>query len=167
MSYIKPIIFSVAGMGILGGIAYALGLKKFSDSLQVTTTTSFDVTSRFLGVPTGFNMIVTPTIKNPTKTKLTMSQPYVEMRLKENGAPLATSAVTDKNFSINPLGQIQFDPISLPINLMTSIGDIFDFAKTAVKNKKIQVFLKVVTVINKDSVFPIRVEQPSVKELKF
>lgn len=168
MSYLKPILFSVAGVGVIGAAAaYFLGLKKFSDSVQVTTDTSFEVTKRLLGVPIGFNMIVTPTIKNPTGTELSMSQPYVELRLSESAAPIATSQLSDSNYKIKSLGQLTFDPIILPISLTSSISDIASFAKNSVQTKKIQVFIKVITMINKDSVFPIRVEQPTVKELTF
>lgn len=168
MSLLKYLGYTAGGLALAGGGLYLYNLSKFGNNVVVDQVMKVSGSDPYLGIPTSIVLTVIPTIKNPTRTKLTLTQPYVEMRLNESDiAPLASSQQSSHNFDINPLSETTFDPIVLKINILSNITSLISFATKALKEKKITLYTKTTTVINQNSKFPITFVKPDKTELKF
>ena len=144
---------TMAGLTIGSGLAiWLVKKKKFGDSVIITQKIDIKVIEKknflVVNIPWVFQLIVTPTIKNPSNTSATLSQPYVELRLNETDKdPLSASQVSTSTKKVGAMSEITFDPIVLQINT----SDILSKAKTlltnAITERKLGLYTKTIVYL--------------------
>lgn len=151
---------------LVGGIVYVSRLSSFKNGFSLSQSINVEVTERLLGiVPVGLNLKITPTIKNPTTTQLTFSHPYVELRFQKDGPMMFSSVPSDKQYTIEPQRNTILSPIVIPVDLRSAFSDIMSFATSALKNRKLDLFIKTKVIINQGTFFPITTIQDDVKTM--
>ena len=144
---------TVAGLITGGSLAvWIANKKKFGDSVVITQKIDTKVIEKrsvlFVKIPWIFQLIVTPTIKNPSNTSATLSQPYVELRLNESdAAPLSASQVTTTTKTIKAMSEITFDPIVLQINTSDILSNAKALLTNAIKDRKLGLYTKTIVYL--------------------
>ena len=144
---------TVAGLITGGGLAVWLAKKKkFGDSVVITQKLDTKVVEKknflFVNIPWVFQLIVTPTVKNPSNTSATLTQPYVELRLNESDeAPLSSSQVSTAKKTIGPLSEVTFDPIVLQINVSDILSKAKSLLTSAVQERKLGLYTKTIVYL--------------------
>ena len=160
------LVIGVGGVGI-----WAYKKKGFGDKVVITQTVNAKVISSkkflFVNIPSVIQLTVVPTLKNPTNTKATLVQPYVQLRLKEDdAAPFASSTVNNKTITIDSLSEKSFDPIVININTTDILNKIPALFKSAIKTRSFGLYTKTLTYLV-TSVAKLPVTMDDKTELKF
>lgn len=166
IAFVGSLLVGVAGLGV-----WAYKKKGFGDKIVIVQTVSTKILSTknylFVNIPSVIQLIVVPTIKNPTNTQATLVQPYVQIRLSESDIdPFASSVVSNKNITIDSLSEKSFDPIVITINTNDLLSKIPALFKSAIQNRSIGMYTRTMTYLV-TSVAKLPVVQNDKTELKF
>ncbi len=169
--YVTPIVIGGSVVTVAGIVYWGMKKRSFGDKVVITQKVETKILEKknflLVNVPWKFQLIVTPTIKNPSNAKATLTQPYVEMRLLENDeAAFSSSQVSSKTVTIEPLSEATFDPIVLNISTQDLLNRAGAILKNAIKTKTLGLYTRTLTYLV-TAVTKIPVPKDDKTELKF
>ncbi len=119
--------FTKIALAISGGFAIYKGYKLFK---SFTAFEEINVSMQNMSVkPTldkGVSISVNPLIKNPTKSTMTITQPFV--KVFSGNREITTSTVTNKTHTIKPLSENLLDAVQLSLS-WDEVGKLADSLK--------------------------------------
>jgi hypothetical protein len=141
MSWKKILVGAGIGGGLIAGVSYFLRLRRTSVELETVTT----VIVHKLDLK-GISLRVDATLKNPTKSKLSIKFPFV--RLVQNDTVIGSSQVIDQNIEIPPFGEARVEKIMIqvPLSGIFSIGAAL--AKSLQSGEAVKLLVKILTTID-------------------
>lgn len=129
------------GAGLVGGIGYALKMRRTSAEIEVVNVVNVHKLDF-----TGITIRVDSLIKNPTKGSLTLKHPFVKLIYKD--ATIGSSDAVNKDIKIPSYGQVQLDPIMIKVPLAGLFSLGADLLKALKENTGIKLNIKTVSTID-------------------
>ncbi len=103
------------GLTLIGGLIVYKGIQLFN---SFTLFEDLSISAEKVNIKTslsdGITVMVTPSVKNPTKHTLTITQPFV--KLFSNGTEVSTSNIQNKTHILKPLQQSFLDSVTIKLS---------------------------------------------------
>lgn len=138
-------VLIIMGGSLLGfGGIWAYRKKLFGDKIVINNDIKVKVgDGKTFGIPNSLTLEVTPTIKNPTSVRATITHPFVQLRIqKESVDPFTSSQFVNKTYNIEPLSTVSLDTIKIPVSLTSLALSLPALVTEVVKNNSLTLYAK-------------------------
>lgn len=95
---------------------------------------------------------ITPTLKNPSAQGISLRHPFIRIKLREDGPPIATSQVQPTIYDLKPFTQLSLQPVLISLSPIELIQIGTQVGKDLFKTKKLTVFVDTIASITGEAI---------------
>ena len=143
------------GTKVIAGGAVLLLLSSFAKAGNIIRLgDNLIIDKKFKLVRNGQSVVISiiPTLKNPSAEGLSLRHPFLRIKLRENGEPIATSQVKSTLYELQPFSELTLSPINITLSTFDLLDIGIKLGKDLFKTKKLTVFVDTIASITGESI---------------